>query len=1045
MKKLGPCLLVLLTLLLHISAPAHTAPPAQTPTPPPTQAQADALLGECIDRHNQGDSHKALEKCQVALLLYQEVGDQAGEAMALNSIGMIYDSLSNYAQALAYFQQALVTTQKIDDEHGEAVIRNNIGGVFHELGEYEEAVVYLKQALEIFRELGERGWEALTLHNIGEIYKDLNAQERALVYYKQAVPIFREIGSQTWEAKILNDIGEIYHHLDDYEQALAYLEQAQIIARQIGHLYGEATTLHNIGGVYFELANYEQALVYFEQALRIRREVRDQAGEALTLNAIGIVYKGLGDYRQALTYLEQALSVQREIEGWREAAITLNNSGGVYRQLGDYKQALSYYQRALIIWREIGDQVGEAEVLNNIGVVYHDLGDYQQALAYYKQALPIRREIRDRAGEARTLGNIGVVYSSLGNYEKAMAYLQQALPIRREIGDREGEAATLNNIGLTYYHLGDHVQALTYYEQALLTAQEIRYRHGQPTAQGNLAALYEAQEQEEQALDYALQAIAVLETTRGEIKVEALQTAFAASIAGYYHYAVRLLLTEAREAEAFHYAERGRARTLLTLLGNQGIDAKGGEDPDLIEREVQLRGELTALESQLQEEWSKPADQRSQQVIKHVTASLEAGRQEYEDLLIQLQLTNPEYAALVSVDPLTLEETQGLLRDEAPDVTLLAYFIGKGETTIFVLGLESYHAQAVPVTREELRQQAEALLAQMRAAPLLPNAWQEPAQTLYGWLIAPVQKYLPHASAGTPPHLGIIPHDLLHYLPFGLLYDGKYTLLEGHTLFYAPSASSLRFIFDKRHPEADTLLAFANPDAPGAPHLSHAVAEAEAVTTLYDTEPVIGAEATEGHFKSQAGEFGLVHVAAHSDYNPHSPLFSAIMLQADESEDGRLETHEVFNLNLPQTDLVVLSACQTHLGELSAGDELVGLERAFVRAGSPSLLSTLWPVDDAATAVLMERFYSHLRAEVPKAEALRLAQLETRAENPQPYYWAGFVLVGDAGREPRDREGSEDQHRWLPWAVIGLIVVLIGATAFWWRRRRRGPRGGHAG
>jgi CHAT domain-containing protein len=245
--------------------------------------------------------------------------------------------------------------------------------------------------------------------------------------------------------------------------------------------------------------------------------------------------------------------------------------------------------------------------------------------------------------------------------------------------------------------------------------------------------------------------------------------------------------------------------------------------------------------------------------------------------------------------------------------------------------------------------------------------------------------------------VGIIPHDLLHYLPFGLLYDGEYILLEGYTLFYAPSVSSLRFIFEKRHPQPNTILVLANPDAPPAPHLRHAVEEAQVVATLYNAQPFIGSDATEGYFKAQAGAYSLVHIAAHSDFEPQSPLFSAILLSGDESEDGRLETHEVFNLDLPQTDLVVLSACETHLGELSVGDEMVGLERAFIRAGSPSLLTTLWPVDDAATAALMEQFYTHLRAGVSKAEALRLAQLKTRTEHPHPYYWAGFVLVGDAG------------------------------------------------
>jgi uncharacterized protein (TIGR03382 family) len=258
-------------------------------------------------------------------------------------------------------------------------------------------------------------------------------------------------------------------------------------------------------------------------------------------------------------------------------------------------------------------------------------------------------------------------------------------------------------------------------------------------------------------------------------------------------------------------------------------------------------------------------------------------------------------------------------------------------------------------------------------------------------------------------------------------------LLDNYSLFYAPSASSLQFILSTRTAKSDSILAMANPDAPGAQHLEHAAAEAEAVAGLYGAKALLGSAATESRFKDQAGKVGLVHLAAHSDLQPTTPLFSAILLQPDEKEDGRLETHEVINLNLAETDLVVMSACQTHLGELSAGDELVGLERAFFRAGTPSLLTTLWPVNDEATALLMEGFYARLRAGVPKAEAIRLAQRETREKYPQPYYWAGFVLVGDPGAAPA--RSLPFPWLWVSGGVIGLCLLVLALVLVVRRRR----------
>jgi CHAT domain-containing protein len=138
-----------------------------------------------------------------------------------------------------------------------------------------------------------------------------------------------------------------------------------------------------------------------------------------------------------------------------------------------------------------------------------------------------------------------------------------------------------------------------------------------------------------------------------------------------------------------------------------------------------------------------------------------------------------------------------------------------------------------------------------------------------------------------------------------------------------------------------------------------------------------------------------VHLAAHAILNPVNPLFTRVELAPDEGHDGSLEMHEVFGLDLSKTGLVVLSGCRTQMGTLSAGDDLEGLTRAFLYAGTPAVVSSLWDVDDESTSLFMERFYTHLRKGTGRAEALRRAQAETRRKFPHSYYWAAFVLTGD--------------------------------------------------
>ncbi len=181
--------------------------------------------------------------------------------------------------------------------------------------------------------------------------------------------------------------------------------------------------------------------------------------------------------------------------------------------------------------------------------------------------------------------------------------------------------------------------------------------------------------------------------------------------------------------------------------------------------------------------------------------------------------------------------------------------------------------------------------------------------------------------------------------------------------------------------------------------MNYARQEVETIANLLNSQPRLGKAATESTVRSEATQSGIVHLAVHGEYNIYNPLFSAIRLVGDTSNDGSLEVHEVYELDLTSdTNLVVLSACDTKKGELSRGDEVVGLNRAFLYAGTPTVMASLWNVDDAATGMLMEKFYTYWKQGMGKAEALQQAQKDVREKYPHPYYWAAFSLTGDAGK-----------------------------------------------
>lgn len=1019
--------LVALTLALEAYTIAD-ALPIGTPT--------DELYINGLHKYEAGDFQGAIATWEDVVELYIEEENLSDEAITRSNLGNAHAALGHYDEALKQYDLALPVFLGLGDQANEATVQHNLGNVYILTARYPEALSAYSRALALWQAQGEKTNEAATLSGLGLWCRETGELDQALVYFEQALDLQVRLHDKDGQADSYSNIGYVYYTRTDYADALSHFERAVAVWRETENQLKVANGLINMGSVYAATGRHQAALNSLHEALSIQVQLENLDGQASTLVNIGDVRAQQGEYQEALGLYQESLQIFQQIRSPIGEASTLSNIGAIYLILGNSEQAQDNLEKARELFRKIGSSEREAITLNNLGLVAMQNGMQATALKNYEDALQIWRSLDSAAGQATTLGNIGTLYLQQQQPETALVWLEEAITLTQETDNPLLTCRILNMTGIVHTLLGRYDLAQEQHEQVLMIAEKTDDLIGQLGAYFGLGVISFSQEEPEEAFEHFQQAVELLDGLLETLTVEQLKTSFASQIADSYELMVLTSLELDRPQIAFEYAERGRARTLLTLLGNQRVDPKASEDSELIQQEMQLRGELAALQGQLQEEWSKPSGRRNLQQINYITTNLESRRKEYEHLITQLQLTNSEYAALISVAPLVLEDAQLMLREQAPDTTLIAYFVCEEAVIIFVIGPQSFYVQTVSVSREALHHQVEILLAQMKATPLLPNAWQEPAQVLYDWLIAPVQECLPAVDSDDPPRLGIIPHDLLHYLPFNLLCQGDRTLIEDYTLFYAPSVSSLRFIFEKRHLQPDSVLVFANSDIPGAEPLGHAVEEAKTVAALYETQPLIGVEATERNFKEKAAEYGLIHVAAHSDYSSYAPLFSAILLVGDGEEDGRLEAHEVLNLDLRQTDLVVLSACETHLGHLSHGDELVGLERAFVRAGTPSLLSTLWPVDDAATSTLMEHFYTHLRSGVPKAESLRLAQTKTRAEHPEPYYWAGFVLVGDAGVPAEGPMSQEDRVRWLC-SGAAIIFALVAVGTLVWRRRKK--------
>jgi CHAT domain-containing protein len=454
---------------------------------------------------------------------------------------------------------------------------------------------------------------------------------------------------------------------------------------------------------------------------------------------------------------------------------------------------------------------------------------------------------------------------------------------------------------------------------------------------------------------------------------------------------------------------------------------------DLLEREQALYGERQAVQDAIAQ--ARAADLPDDDLIADLEADLEQLEADYATVQEEIAGRSDQLAALVpgrSAVP-ELEEIQAALDD---DTTLLSYWVTEEQTFAFVVTADALDVVELEVSRDELLARVRAL----RTFSDMSEAHPATAVELHEMLIAPVAEHL------TTDHLAIIPHDVLHYLPFAALSDGERFLVDDYTLTLLPSASSLLHIQQNAVNDLTAPLILGNPATNNdeLPALTGAEAEAETIADLFNSTPLLGEAATEARVRDGAAEAGILHIAAHGAFEQAAPLESTLYLTPEGDDDGRLTVREIYGLDLQQADMVVLSACETQIddtgivhGQLSvdSGDELVGLTRAFFYAGTPSVVSTLWRVDDASSALLMERFYTHLHNGIGKAEALRQAQMDVRAEYPNPYYWAGYVLSGEAGEpEPFDAFWLLVGGIGALWLVSLVVLVVAGRKVLALRR-----------
>lgn len=779
---------------------------------------------------------------------------------------------------------------------------------------------------------------------------------------------------------------------------------------------------------------FAQALAAYEAAQAVAERIGDEAGVAVALNNTGSVYNLQSNYGRALEFFLKSLALKEKLGDRVEISRTINNIGIVHFNQGNYPLALDFYQRAHDLRAAAGDRTGVASSLSNIGNVHLITGDYAKALEFYRKSVVLKEELGDRAGLALTLNNVGVVHRLRKEYEQALQFFDKSLAAREALGDRLGVAQTLYNLALTNYRLGRFEAAAGYAARSGALARELNIRELYANARSlegasqlNLNRLEEARLALEDAIAGTEEGRTVV--AGGEV---ARQRYFEDRVSPYQRM-VQLLVTQKRAGDALAYAERAKARVLLEVLRDGRAQFGKAVTAAEHEREQRLQQAISTLNSQISEEGLRPKGGPAH--LGELKARLQKARLDYDAFRADLYAAHPELRMRRGeVLPFTPADAEGLLPDA--QTALLEYVVGEEKTHVFVLTKRDGRAPAradaptadlavyeLNVGRKDLDARAADFRQQLATRAL---GFRRPARELYELLLSPAE-----ANLRGKTRLVIVPDAGLWELPFQALQsaEGKY-LVEQAEISYGQSLTVLREMSKPRVRPAGArdglaLLAFGNPfrgdgdesqvapargsltSAPAA--LPEAERQVRALEGLYRparSAVYTGAAAREDRLKAEAGSARVLHLATHGVLDDEQPLASHVLLSkggASGGEDGMLEARELMQMEL-RADLVVFSACETARGRVGAGEGVLGLTWALFVAGSPTTVVSLWKVEESSTTELMVEFHrlyrerlGQARPSLSTAGALRSAALAlSRKERyAHPFYWAGFVVVGD--------------------------------------------------
>ena len=807
------------------------------------------------------------------------------------------------------------------------------------LGRYDEAIETGKKALRVFVKDGDDLAAGKIDMNLSNILSRQSRHREAERYCLSARRRFIKAGERGWQAMAENDIANTYAELNIFDKSERYYQMAVVSARAEKMLVTQAEIEANLGNL-----------------ARLR-----------------------GRYADALKYLEMSRQKFDGLAMPHQSAIADLEIAGIYHELNLGREAFKIYERITAIFRRLKLRAEEARARLDFGRTALNLGDTATANREVVKAARLFELENNQAGQMSALLSQAAIAIEENDYFLATSILSSSTTsLSRQSSPRQLADRRLLE-GRAYLGAGDHITARRMLGQAVALAQKSQYPravHSALTLLGNIAV---SRGENRQAKAYFSRAIRVIEDLRLSITADEFSMSFLASGLEPYRNMTQLLLKERMFADAFSMVESGRSRSLLSSLDKSAT--RGASSPKLQRQLAERRAELNFYYKRLD---SSTGDETLR--IRSETKKTEAA---VVDLIRRIDSlaargANPPRGKRGGVNLKQLQQKLGKTR------TLIAYVEFEGKISAFVVDDRSVKFYGDLADASEIKSLLEKMHFQFSALRYgqhmlgrfgdeIKKRSDESLNCLHSLLVRPLEDRL------SGDGLVIVPVGSLHYVPFPALRNDTSYLIERFEITTSPSASIWARLQEKpsRRVRNPLLMGYADERIPLVEKEIREIRRGFGQSTV-----LVGARATFSAFVDNASKFDLIHLACHGQFRPENPMFSNLHLA-----DGWVTVRDICTQKL-NAGLVTLSACETGLSNIFAGDEILGLARGFLSAGVSSLVVSLWSVNDAVTGRLMKEFYSSLQSGATVAESLRDTQITFIRRGEHPFFWSPFILIG---------------------------------------------------